>query len=141
MTDSPTPDSTQPMGGAGSLPQGNRFSQAETVIGLGAGIVVADFVIFQIIQRDYSFDRTILLAAIYALAVLWLGSQRPGATWAVPRKTQLRVTGYLVFIGALIELIIDLRLDLFDRSGGFITGAIVLYVGGALAAWGAKQLD
>jgi hypothetical protein len=138
MTDSPTPDSTQPMGGAAPS---KRFSQAETMIGLGAGVVVADFVIFQIIQRDYSFDRTILLAAIYALAVLWIGSQRPGATWHVPRNTQLRVAGYLVFVGALVELIIDLRLDLFDRSGGFIAGAIVLYVGGALAAWGAKQLD
>jgi hypothetical protein len=133
----PPPESAKPSSGSnlGSL------SQGEKLVGLGALIVIAVYVIWEVIQEEYFFEWFAVYFAVYILAVMWLKANRPQAVWSIPYTSQLRVVGYLVLLAGVFELITDLKFDTFDGGGATVAGALVFYGGCALAGFGAKNLD
>lgn len=112
---------------------------AENLMRLGAALVVASFLVFEILFDDYFFFTGTLLVAAMVLAAVWIRHNRADAVWPIPYTWTLRVLGYTAgFLGA-VELLEDLRNSRLYGFADFL-GGIVLYAGAFLLFWGARQL-
>jgi hypothetical protein len=110
------------------------------LIRIGAAIIVADWILFDIILDKYYFFTLTLLLAFYALFAVWAHTSRPSTSWPVPYAWVLKLLGYTVGVLVLIEFIGDLRYGVLDNAGD-IFGGIVLYAGAFVMFWGARQLE
>ena len=111
----------------------------ERIIALGAILIVADYVMFDVIIDEYFFFTGTLLATLFALVAIWRNHNRPGAEWPVSYAWVLRGLGMTVGVLGAVELLQDLRRGFLDRPAD-ILGALILYTGAFLMFWGARQL-
>jgi hypothetical protein len=107
------------------------------LVWIGAGLVLASWVVFELIARDY-FVTTVAL--VLAAAVVVLPRVAPRAVAAIaPLDAFTKVGGYaLAFVG-VVELLDDLRFESFDGIMSFL-GGLVAYVGYVLAFAGARSI-
>jgi hypothetical protein len=116
------------------------LGSAETLIGLGAAILVVDWLLFGIILDGYYFFTGTLLVAGYALFALWVRTSRPSTSWPVSYPWLMKVLGYTAGALGLVELLGDLRYGVLDTFG-YILGGVITYVGAFLMFWGARQVN
>lgn len=112
---------------------------ADLLIWIGAAIIVADWLLFDIILDRYYFFTLTLLIALYALFAAWVRTSRRSSTWPLPYAWIMKLLGYSAGVLVLIEFIGDLRYGVLDNATE-IFGGIILYVGGLVMSWGAWQL-
>ena len=116
------------------------LGSGERLVALGAGLVVVDYLLFDLILEEYGFFTGTLLAAAAALFAMWVRHGRPGASWPVPYPWTLKVLGYAAGFLGLIELLTDLRLGVLDNAVD-IVGGLVLYVGVTMMVLGPRQSE
>jgi hypothetical protein len=112
---------------------------ADLLIRIGAAIIIADWLLFDIILDEYYFFTLTLLIALSALFAAWVRTSRPSSTWPLPYAWIMKLLGYTAGTLVLIEFIGDLRYGVLDNAGN-ILGGIVLYAGAFVMFWGARQL-
>ena len=100
--------------------ESTKLGNAETLIGIGAAILVADWLFFDIILDGYYFFTGTLLVAAYALFTLWVRTNRPSASWPVSYSWIVKVLGYTAGALGLLELIGDLRYGQAIASDGLL---------------------
>jgi len=116
-----------------------KLGPGERLLALGAAILLADYVLFDVIFGEYFFFTGTILVAGFALFALWVRQDRPAASWPLPYEWLLRVLGFTAgFLGA-IELLADLRFGVLDRPLD-ILGGLLVYIGAFLMFWGARQM-
>ena len=118
--------------------ESTKLGNAETLIGIGAAILVADWLLFDIILDGYYFFTGTLLVAAYALFTLWVRTNRPSASWPVSYSWIVKVLGYTAGALGLLELIGDLRYGVLDTFE-YIAGGVIVYAGALLMFLGARQ--
>lgn len=114
------------------------FSTGEGMVALGGMIVLAVWLIFEVITDDYSVSYlSIFLAAI---AVLLPRLNRDQVEAFHPLSSLMKVVGYgLALVGAA-EIVSDIETGLFtDGSGLTIVAALAAYVGYVVAFMGARS--
>lgn len=116
-----------------------KLGAAERLIAVGAAILIADYLLFEVILDEYSFFTGTLLVAGYTLVAVWVRQSRPSAAWPLPYEWLLRVLGITAGFLGLIELLTDLRLGILDRPGDVI-GGLLVYLGAFLMFWGGRQM-
>ncbi len=109
------------------------------LIGLGALLLVADYLIFEVILDEYFFSTILLLTALFALFGHWMRRNHPEASWPIPYGWTMRLLGYTAGTLALVELLYDLRNGVLDNLGD-ILGGLIVYAGAFLMFRGARQL-
>ena len=109
----------------------------ERLVALGAAIVAAVYVLFEVIIDEYFFSTALLLVAAFALAAVWTQS-RGGAGWPVSYAWVLRVLGFAALILGIQELLSDLRNGVLDNGADIIAG-LALYVGVGIMYFGSRQ--
>lgn len=115
-------------------------SSGESMVMLGALIVLGGWLLFSIILDTYGTDWTALAFAVLAV-YLSMGSSNPFEKLA-SKATLLKVAGYALGVFAVFELIWDIRF-----AGGVIDefleilGALALIGGSAIAFMGARAID
>jgi hypothetical protein len=119
--------------------QRDNPTMADLLIRIGAAIIIADWLLFDIILDGYYFFTLTLLIALYALFAAWVRTSRRSSTWPVPYGWIMKLLGYSAGVLVLIEFIGDLRYGVLDNATD-IFGGIILYVGGLAMFWGARQL-
>jgi hypothetical protein len=124
---------TEEQGGASGSPNvaGLDF------VTLGALVVLASWVIFDVITDDYIVAT--VAAALAAAIVLLPRIDVAAVTSIAPVSAFLKLAGYTLAVVGLVELINDIESNLFDAGGATIFGAIVAYVGYVLAFVGARN--
>jgi len=104
---------------------------------LGALVVLASWVIFDVITDDYGVGT--LAVAVAAVIVLIPRVDAGAITSIAPVSAFLKLAGYTLAVVGLIELIYDIDVNIFDLGGATIFGALVAYVGYVLAFVGARN--
>ena len=113
---------------------------AERLAALGAALIAANYLFFEVIVEEYFFATSLLVVASLALLAVWVRSSKDGADWPVPYGWSMKVLGFAAGVYGLVELITDLRRGVLE---GFMTilGALVLYAGVVLMVMGARQIS
>jgi hypothetical protein len=135
-TPAPEPTATPPMAPqtAGSA-MGSM--SGETMVMAGAALVLASYVIFSLILRDYGQSAMTVTAAIF---VIILFQVKPAWVTAIaPIPVLLKTLGYTIATVGVLEFLGDVRSEILDNASTII-GAIVAYVGYVLAFLGARSI-
>jgi hypothetical protein len=120
---------------AGSSESGTNSGVA--LVWIGAALVLASFLVFEVIAGEY-FVTTVAL--VLAAVVLALPRLALGAVTAIaPLPAFTKVGGYALAFAGLVEILDDIRFDAFD---GFVSvlGGLVAYAGYVLAFMGARSI-
>ncbi len=131
-----TPDESTQSAEVTALLQG--LGSGERLVALGAGLVVVDYLLFDLILEEYAFFTGTLLVAAAALFSVWVRHARSGASWPVPYPWTLKVLGYTAGFLGLVELLTDLRGGFLD-NGPDIIGGLLLYAGVVAMVVGSRQ--
>ena len=139
-TPDPTPAS-EPMATPPTAPQTASSAMGsmsgETMVAAGAGLVLASYVIFSLILRDYGQSAVSITAAIF---VLVLFQMKPAWVSAIaPLPVLLKTLGYIIATVGVLEFLGDIRSEILDNASTII-GAIVAYAGYVLAFLGARSI-
>ena len=114
------------------------FTSGEGLVAFAGMVLLAVWVIFDMIINEYGMDN--LVPVIAAVAILLPRLRAETVERVAPLPVLMKVAGWaLVFLG-VVELIIDLRFNAYGDVGGVI-GALAAYAGYAMAFMGARQID
>ena len=117
---------------------GTGTTSAENLITLGALLVLASWIIFEVIAEDY-FVTTV--AVVLAGAIVVLPRFDVAAITAVaPVSAFLTAGAYALALTGVVELVGDIQFEVFDGASSTI-GALVAYAGYGLAFVGARQTN
>jgi hypothetical protein len=107
------------------------------LVTIGALVVLASWLIFDVITDDYPMAT---VAVALALIIAVLPRFDSGAITAfAPVPAFLKLAGYsLALIGA-VEILTDIENSFFDWGGASIFGALVAWAGYVIAFVGARQ--
>lgn len=136
----PTPEPEGMMRPEGERPASAMaadFTSGEGLVALGGLVVVAGYIIFEVIVAEYFTNWLILLLAIAAAVLPRLN--RETVEKVHPLAVMMKTLGYALGILGVLALINDLRFENYDDFAS-VLGALALYAGAALALVGARQI-
>jgi hypothetical protein len=136
--DEPTPGEPQPSQPAATAALGD-FSTGEGMTALGGMIVLAVWLIFEVITDDYSLSYLAIFLAAVAVILPRLSREKVEAFH--PLSSLMKVVGYGLALVGVAEIISDVETGLFtDGSGLTIVAALAAYVGYVVAFMGARSI-
>ena len=122
-----TPDVSPMGGGVGD------FSSGEGMVALAGLLLLANFLIFELIMAEYFISYALLLLAVAAAVLPRI--RREAVESFHPLGQIMKVIGYAILILGVFEILDDIRFD--DCSASVITiGALVAYAAYAVAFLG-----
>ncbi|REK22646.1 MAG: hypothetical protein DWQ40_02985 [Actinobacteria bacterium] len=132
-TSEPVAAGTEPAVGA------QMFSSSEGMVALGAGLLIASYLIFGLILNDYWVGWMALLFAVFALLLPRV--DRGFVEQIAPLPVLMKAVGYTIAILGVFAIVEDIRfassaLDSFSE----ILGALLAYGGYAIVFLGARMI-
>ncbi len=115
-------------------------SSPESMMMIGAALILGGWLLFSIILDDFGTNWTVLVLAVLILALI-MGKGDLFERLA-PKNTLLKVAGYAIGAFAIFELIWDIRFASAVLNDFVeILGALALFGGSALVFMGARSID
>lgn len=111
----------------------------DTLVMWGALAVLAVWVIFEVIAEDYFLGTATVALAIVIALVPRIDAKAISALTSP--AAFMKLAGYGLVALGVVELVSDLRNNLFDAGGGTIIGALVGYAAFALTFFGARKIE
>lgn len=122
---------------AAGVPE-DDFTSGEGLVAVAGVVLLANFVIFELIFGTYFITPALLLLAVAAALLPRLARE------SVERVHRLdvimMVLGYGIAVLGVFEVLDDIRFDGYDNAGSVI-GALVAYAGYAMAFLGARSIE
>ena len=109
----------------------------ETLVMWGALIVLASWIIFDVISDEYGITSLAVVLALIIVAIPRIDSE--AITGVASMTAFAKAAGYGLAVTGVVELVADIDSNIFDAGGATIFGAIVAYAGYVLAFLGARQ--
>lgn len=129
-----------PVAGAPVAEATSSTSSPESMMMIGAALILGGWLLFSIILDEFGTNWTVLVLSGLVLALI-VGKGDLFEKLA-PKNTLLKVAGYAIGAFAVLELIWDIRF-----AGGVlnefteILGALALFGGSALVFMGARSIE
>ncbi|HSJ82816.1 MAG TPA: hypothetical protein VLA91_03260 [Acidimicrobiia bacterium] len=127
----PTPPRTTAGPSLGSM-------SGETLVMIGAALVLASYVIFQLITGDLFQYITTLVAAAFAVLIPLVDKDRIGGIAPVP--VLMKALGYIIAVSGIFEILYAVRFDVMNDAMAVIA-SLVAYAGYVLAFLGARSIE
>ena len=138
--ESPTPP-PEPMpvahDDAAAVAGAGDFTSGEGLVAFAGIVIIAGWIIFEVIANEYYTTWVLLLAAV--AVVLLPRVNRETVEKAHPLPVLMKGIGYAIAILAVFNLVEDLRFNSYEDLVS-VLGALVLYAGGVMAFIGARQI-
>ena len=114
------------------------FSSGEGMVAFGGILVLLVWLIFEVITDDYSIATLAIVLGSVAAILPRVNRDAVGKVASLP--VLMKVTGYLLAITGVTEVILDIESGIFDE---FLTviAALAAYAGYALAFLGARSIE
>ena len=119
----------------GAAAEGNDSGIA--LVWIGAGLVLASWIVFEIIVGEYFVSNVGLVLAASLVVLPRLAPRAVGAI--APLASFTKVVGYALAFSGVIELLDDLRFEALEDFAS-ILGGLVAYAGYVLAFIGARNI-
>lgn len=129
---------TEPVTNSEPAPALGADKSGEQLVGYGAWIIIGVFVVFELIAAEY-FVTDVALAVAALLVVVPRLAPDAVASIASPAVFN-KVFGFSLALIGVVEILEDVRFNIFEDGIQTVLGAIVAYVGYALAGLGAQKL-
>lgn len=114
------------------------FTSGEGLVAFAGMVLITVWLIFDIVINNYGMDNLVPLLA--AVAILLPRLRRETVERVAPLPVLMKMTGWALLFVGVIEVIIDLRFNVYDDLGTVI-GALVAYAGYVMAFVGARQIE
>ena len=111
----------------------------DTLVMWGALAVLATWIIFEVIAEEY-FVSTLSTALAIFLVVLPRLDADAIKNLAKPASIA-KLFGYLLAFAGVVELVGDIRNNIFDRGAATVIAALIAYAGYALCFLGARKIE
>lgn len=123
-----------------NIVESETFTSGEGLVALGGGIVLACYLLFDVILAEYGVRYLAVLFAILAVVLPRMSSGF--AARIAPLPVLMKSLGYLLAIVGVITIVENIRfasgaLDSFTE----ILGALIAYAGFTAAFLGARSID
>ena len=111
----------------------------DTLVMWGAMAVLAVWVVFEVIAEEYFVSTLATALAIFLVVIPRIDADaiknlgRPAAV--------AKLGGYLLAITGVVELVGDIRNNIFDRGAAAIIAALIVYAAFALTFLGARKIE
>ena len=109
----------------------------ETLVMWGALVVLASWIIFDVISDEYGVSSLAVALALIIVAIPRIDKE--AITGVASMEAFSKAAGYGLAVAGVVELVADIDANIFDAGGSTIIGAIVAYAGYALAFLGARK--
>lgn len=107
------------------------------LVTVGALLVLASWVIFDLITDDYG---PIYVGVVAALIIVALPRLDAGSITSIaPMSAFLKAGGYALALIGVVDILGDLETSILDAGGATIFGALVAWAGYVVAFVGARQ--
>ena len=136
MTDEHTDMVPEEPAAAGDANAG-EFTTGEGLIALGALLLVAVWIIFDLITDDYGMNNTV--AVIAAGTAILPRVDRAKVERLHPLPLLMKALGYTLALFGVTELLLDLFFNVWDFTR--VIAALAAYAGYVMAFMGARQID
>ncbi len=133
----PAGEETSPNEGTETMAGGGDFSSGEGLVAFAGIVLLANYVIFEVIFGEYFISYVLLLLAVAAALLPRL--RRESVEAVLPLGTLMKVIGYGITILGVFEIVDDVRFDGYDDFGSIIA-ALAAYAGYAMAFLGARSI-
>jgi hypothetical protein len=110
----------------------------DTLVTWGALLVLASWVIFEVIVEEYFLGTAVVAVALLIAVVPMIDAD--AITGVAPTGAFLKLAGYLLVALGVVEVVADLRTNIFDDGAASIIGALVAWVGYVVAYMGARAI-
>lgn len=109
----------------------------ETLVMWGALVVLAAWLIFDVISDEYGVTSIAVVLALIIVAIPRIDKE--AITGVASMEAFAKAAGYGLAVAGFVELVSDIDSNIFDAGGATLFGAIVAYAGYVLAFLGARQ--
>jgi hypothetical protein len=114
------------------------FTSGEGLVAFAGIVLLAVWLIFDIVLASYGMDNTV--AVLAAAALLLPRLDRAKVEQFHPLPSLMKVLGYALVAFGIVEVILDVRFGALDEFSA-VLGALISYAGYAMAFWGARQIE
>jgi len=115
---------------------GGSHKTGEGRVALAGLVLLAVWLIFDVIINNYGVDNTLAVLAAAALIFRRMDSDKPGG---IPRPAIMKMLGYAIALFGVIEVILDVRFAVYEEPASLV-GALAGYASFALAFIGARSI-
>ena len=115
-----------------------EFTTGAGLVVLAAFVVLAVWVIFDLLTDNYGVTTTVVVLA--ATAVILPRLNRESVERFFPLSSLMKVLGYAIALFGVTEFLIDLDVAIWDDVLR-VVGALAAYAGYVMAFIGARQID
>lgn len=112
----------------------------ERLIVLGAAGVLAVWLVFALLTREYGVGVLAFVTATAALYFAYRFHIQKAADWAVPYRTLILALGALLGLMGVHEFLMDMRYELYEVGGATFVGGILFWIAAIVAGVGAFQM-
>lgn len=123
---------------AAMLEGAGDFTSGEGLVAFAGMVLLAVWLIFDIIVAEYSMDN--LVPVLAAVAIVLPRLDRATVERVLPLPLLMKLTGWAIVLIGIVEVIIDVRFNAYQGFASVI-GAIAAYAGYAMAFVGARQIS
>ncbi|MGI9607873.1 MAG: hypothetical protein ACR2P0_17225 [Acidimicrobiales bacterium] len=117
----------------------SKMSGGERFAVLGAVIVLADWLLFDLLIDDYGMGSLPFALAVLIVGAAYFHHRRSGDD-PVPYGSLLFAAAGILGLLGVVDVIEEVRNDIFDRDATTVVGALIYYGGAILSGVGALQL-
>lgn len=128
---SPTDEETTPAEGA-------EFTSGEGLVAFAGIILLAVWIIFDVLVDNYGMDNAVPVVAAAAVMLPRINRDTVEKVHRLP--VIMKVLGWILAVIGVVEILIDIRFGIFDDFG-VVVAALAAYAGYAMAFIGARSID
>ncbi len=114
------------------------FTSGEGLVAIAGVVLLANFVIFELIFGTYFITPALLLLAVAAALLPRLARESVEKVHRL--DVIMMVLGYGIAVLGVFEILDDIRFDRYDNAGSVI-GALAAYAAYAMAFLGARSIE
>ncbi len=114
------------------------FTSGEGLVAFAGMVVLAVWIIFDLIVDNYNMDNVIAIIASLAIILPRLDRDKVERFHSLP--VLMKVIGWALALFGLMEFIVEVRFAAFDDFG-IVIAALIAYAGYVMAFVGARQIE